>query len=242
MGRISTGRAGSLVERLQGIIERTYDLQTGVRDIGRFLIGDTGYRHLYERLDAMGRIEQKVGALAAGASGTGARTLLRESDGALAVTVYYPDHLIACLERNDPTRRLDDGNVDAFNVLVEELDHLLVIAERYRSQGVTSLLDLELHANVTKYLVLKLFVGRMRRVTRLSETDAAWIRWHLFEKAEFVEPDPQVRERYREASRFAARYVRALDSMPSRERPAELRRFHRMPPQSKIAHITALAG
>lgn len=226
----------SLLERLQGIIERTYDLQTGVSDIGRFVIGDAGYRRIYGGLEKGGGMVHKVGSAA-----SGARTLLRQSDEGLAVSVYYPDTLVACLERNDPTRRLDDGNVDAFAVLVEELDHFLVIAERYRTDGVLSLLDLELHANVTKYLVLKMFVAKLRGVRCLARADGAWIRYHLFEKGEFADPDAEVRDRYREAARLAARYVSALDSLHAARRLPELRRFHRMPPQAKIAHINAAA-
>jgi len=222
----------SLLEKLQGIIERTYDLETGVRDIGRFVIGDEGYRALYGRLDAAGGVVNRVGS-----AGLGARTLVRESEAGLAVSIYYPDSLVACLERNDPTRRLDAANVDAFGVLVEELDHFLVIAERFRNGGEMSLMDLELHANVTKYLVMKLFVGKLRRARRLSAPDSAWIRFHLFDKAEFTEPDPAVRARYRDANRLAARYVRAVDAMPPREALTALRRFHRMGPAGKVAHI-----
>ena len=222
----------SLLERLQGVIERTYDLETGVSEIGRFVIGDAGYRRLYGGDAAAGRVVSKVWS-----ASCGARTLVRAQHDDLAVCVYYPDDLIECLERNDPTRRLDDGNVDAFVTLVEELDHFLVIAERWRLNGVLSLLDLELHANVTKYLMLKLFVGRMRGAARLGAADTEWVRYHLFEKSDFAEPDDEIRSRYRDASRLAARYVRRLDSLPAPGRPAELRRFHRLSPQAKIAAI-----
>lgn len=226
----------SLLERLQGVIERTYDLQTGVRQIGRFVIGDVGYRALYGGLHPEEKLAQSVGA----ASPPGARTLIRHRDGGLAVSIYYPDTIIECLERNDPTRFLDDGNVDAFAVLVEELDHFLVIAERYRSRGVLSLLDLELHANVTKSLMLKLFVSRMRGTHRLSGEDSAWIRFHLFEKVEFCDPDPEIRQRYRTASRLAARYLDWLEKLAPLRRLCDLRRFHRMPPPVKLEFINAL--
>ena len=37
----------SLLERIQGLLERTYDIRAPVSDIGRFVIGDRGYRRLY---------------------------------------------------------------------------------------------------------------------------------------------------------------------------------------------------
>ena len=233
----------SLLETLQRVIERTYDLDTGVTDIGRFVIGDQGFRALYGRWHDAGLIRETVAdppTAAGSASGT-ARTLVREQDGGLALSIYYPDALVRCLEGNDPTRRLDDGNVDSFNTLVEELDHFLVIADRFRSQGVVSLMDLELHANVTKYLVLKMFVGKLRRASRLAPVDAAWVRQQIFDRGEFVAEDPNVRARYREASRLAARYVGALDGLAPAPRVAALRRFHRMPPQAKVAHINAVS-
>ena len=243
-------RAGnSLLETLQRVIERTYDLDTGVTDIGRFVIGDQGFRALYGRWHDAGLIRETVadprtavsGATAAGSASSAARTLVREQEGGLALSIYYPDALVRCLEGNDPTRRLDDGNVDSFNTLVEELDHFLVIADRFRSQGVVSLMDLELHANVTKYLVLKMFVGKLRRASRLAPADAAWVKQQIFDRGEFVAEDPNVRARYREASRLAARYVGALDDLAPASRVAALRRFHRMPPQAKVAHINAVS-
>jgi len=205
-----------------------------VDDIGRFVIGDAGYRALYGDLEASGRMVREVGSPA------GARTLLRQSEGDLALCIYYPDSLVACLERHDPTRSLDATNVAPFAVLVEELDHFLTIAERYRSGGVLSLLELEIHAHVTKYLVLKLFVARLRGSARVSAADTAWIRSRLFEEAGYGEPDPAVRARYRDAARLAARYVQALDDMPPARRIPELRRFHRLSPQAKHARIAAL--
>ena len=245
-------RAGnSLLETLQHVIERTYDLDTGVTDIGRFVIGDQGFRALYGRWHDAGLIRETVadprtvmpvsGATAAGSASGTARTLVREQGDGLALSIYYPDALVRCLEGNDPTRRLDDGNVDSFNTLVEELDHFLVIADRFRSQGVVSLMDLELHANVTKYLVLKMFVGKLRRASRLAPADAAWVKQQIFDRGEFVAEDPDVRARYREASRLAARYVGALDGLAPASRVAALRRFHRMPPQAKVAHINAVS-
>ena len=207
-----------------------------MRDIGRFVIGDAGYLALY----GDGEPARRVTA-AGTAALPGARTLLREAGSDLALCIYYPDDLVSRLERHDPTRRLDDGNVDALAVLVEELDHFLTIAERFRRGGVMSLLELELHANVTKYLVLKLFVAKHRRVTRLAPSDTAWIRYHLFDKAEFAEQDPDLQARYRDAARLAARYVGALDLMPPERRLAELRRFHRLSPQAKHARIADLS-
>jgi len=223
---------GPLVVKLQRLIERTYDLHTGLGDLGPYIIGDEGYARFFE-----GRpVAQKVGA----AAPAGAKTLLRDSGDGLRVCVYYPDRMVENLERLDPARCLSDDNVDDFATLIEELDHFLFIADRHRSDATMSLLELELHANVTKSLVLELFVARIRRRDRLTEPDRDWIQHHLFDKNEFREDDPDVEERYRNASALAVRYLRFFRSLPVGDRPAELRRFHRRSHHEKLAHIARI--
>jgi hypothetical protein len=217
---------------LKRVIERTYDLDTGISDITPYIIGDAGYRRFYS-----GRIVAQKVAAAAPAT---ARTLLRQEDGSVHVCLYYPDRLVENLERHHPARSLGDENVDDFATLVEELDHFLMIADRHRAGGEVSLLELELHANISKELVLDLFVARMRREERLSASDRLWVRHHLFGKAEYREEDPEVCVRYRDAATMAVRYLDYLQDLPPGERPAELRRFHRRTHHEKLAQIARL--
>ena len=114
----------SLLESIQGLIERTYDMRPGLPDVARFIIGDRGYRALYA--------EGRTSAALAGSAETGARTIVRETREGLRACVYYPDALIHQLERHPPSRGVGDENVEAFATLVEELDHLLLLAERAR--------------------------------------------------------------------------------------------------------------
>ncbi|HZE88155.1 MAG TPA: hypothetical protein VE404_01340 [Verrucomicrobiae bacterium] len=181
---------------------------------------------------------QKVGA-GSGASGERtARTLVREGADGVRVALYYPDRLIRNLERRDPSRHLGDENVDDFATLVEELDHFLTIADRHRAQGATSLLELELHANVTKALTLEVFVARLRGVTRLAASDRAWVRHHLFDKNEYDDDDRDVRRRYRDAAALAVKYLDHVRTLSAAERPRELRLFHRLTHQQKLERIS----
>src|SRR5438093_13770406 len=102
----------SLLELLQGLIERTYRMRTGV-EVDRFVIGDRG---LMRTAGASGAV-RKVGS----AGWPEAALLVRQERGEVRAALYYPDALIACLERSNPLRGLDDSNVDAFGVFVEEL-------------------------------------------------------------------------------------------------------------------------
>jgi len=261
MTRPGPRRPRSLLELLQGLIERTYRMDTGVAEIGRYVIGDEGYRRFYGhrppslRAPEESRAARSAARLAAGegaASGGGARpaqagaaarVLVHDNPEGLAAHIYYPDLLIRRLEEAPPMRGLCDRNVDDFATFVEELDHFLFLAERARLKRPVSLLELELQANVTKYLVCALFLAgsgdrRPRGGARLAEEERRWLLYHLFEKIEFAEPDPLVRARYRDALRFARRFLDRLEHLPSAsDRVARLRAFHAATHQQKIASL-----
>ena len=204
----------SLLEQLRGLIERTYGFQTGLDDLGRFVVGNAGYRRFYAGREAITQVD---------AATEQARILVREVPGALRACIYYPDELIETLERHPPQHGLFDCNVDAFSTLVEELDHLLLLVRRKRQRRPVSLFELELQANVSKHLVLSYFLAAGR--PRLEPDERAWLRHHLFEKGSFVDEDPEVAERYRQAARYAVKFIDGL-SGSLRKRLVTLRRFH----------------
>src|SRR5262249_21386595 len=151
-------------------------LRAPLLPIGRYVIGDAGFRTLYsEHL------------LVAHSEGEGGRLLLREAGPALRACIYFPDAMIRHLEAHPPQRALDDGNVDAFAVLVEEIDHLLVAAERFHEGRPVTLVELELQANVSKDLVLSRFLARQRPA--LGTGRRVWLRHHLFHKRSYREDD-----------------------------------------------------
>ena len=204
-----------LLDTLCGLLRRTYALTAPLLPIGCYVIGDAGLRALYPK----GEQEVRSG------SGAGARLLVRDSDSGVRACIYYPDAMIRCLEDKPPQRGLDEDNIDAFAVLVEELDHLLVAAERAHAGRGVSLLELEVQANVSKHLVLSRFLARRGR--RLDKHRRAWLRYHLFDGRTYCDDDPEIRDRYNEASRLALRFLRSLEQLPPGRRVETLRRFHR---------------
>jgi hypothetical protein len=224
----------TLLHSLQALLERTYRMDTGIADVGTFVIGDEGFRVLY---GGASRME----AAAARSATHGARVLVREASGSVAASIYYPDVLIRHLEDCPPARGLTESNIDAFATFVEELDHFLLLAERVRLKRPVTLLELEMHANVTKYLVCALFLaaarGRGKRAP-LGDEDRVWLLWHLFEKVTFAEPDPHVQARYRAAARFSRRFLDGLDEAPSpAARLERLRLFHDATHEQKLAAL-----
>ena len=210
--------ARSLLQAVQGLLERTYGMPAGP-DAARFVIGDSGYRKFY--------VEVRTGN-----PEVGARTLVREMGDTVRAAIYYPDRMIARLEAHPPHRGLGDANVDAFAALVEELDHLLCIGEAVALQRPVSLLELELHANVSKTLVL----ARYPAGAEARPLDAArrtWLRYHLFHKGEWAGETAGEGERYREAARLALRFLDALERCRPAARLRMLRQFHAAAGQGK---------
>lgn len=221
---------GSLLESVQGLLERTYRMSP-LSGIARFVVGDVGYRRFYGGVDA----------LAGPASAAhGARVLVRETGDGVRASLYLPDDLVRALEASPPQRGLNDSNVDAFATLVEETDHLLCIAERTAERREVSCFELELHADVSKYLVLSRFLSPRR--DRVGERRKIWLKWHLFEKARFDDEDPVVRRRYHDASRWAMRLLRALERRRAAERVELLRRFHAASASAKLELIARVKG
>jgi hypothetical protein len=216
-----------LINELQRKIEKTYALDTGITNIEQYIIGDKGYEEFYAK--------EKIRTVVH--SQSGARVLIRDAGDALKVSIYYPDALIRELEDNDPRLGIHDENIDLCASFVEELDHFLFIARNYKLNRPFSLLELELQANVTKYLVLKYFVALQNRSLKLSEFDREYIRHHLFYKRNFDIENISERKRYEDAGKFGMIYTKQIDRLSHEERLRDLRRFSRMTCPSKIRHI-----
>ena len=154
--------------------------------------------------------------------------------------MYYPDALIRRLEQHPPQHGVHDENVDGFAALVEELDHLLCIADRAALGRSLTLFELELHANISKYLVLARFLAGEH--SRLDPSARGWLRFHLFEKIRYRDSDPVVTARYRDAARWAVRLLDAMAAMPAAARVGALRAFHDRDAAGKLRLIDRLAA
>jgi hypothetical protein len=220
----------SLLVQIKGVLERTYRMRTGIDDPAPFIVGDRGFARFYAGAALPCRVDAGIDS--------GATTVIRESPSGTRVAVYYPDRLIRRLERHPPQRGLGERNVDAFATLVEELDHLLFVAERTVCRRPLTLFEMELHANVSKYLVLSRFLAGQR--SRLCPADRLWLRHHLFHKLRYTEPDADVRDRYRDARRWALRLIDAIGTMPPQRRVEALRGFHHAGSQEKVRLIERL--
>lgn len=221
-----------LINELQNKIEKTYALDTGITNIEQYIIGDKGYEEFY----ANEKIRTVIN------NNSGARVFIRDEEHPLKVSIYYPDAMIRELEDNDPRAGIHDDNIDLCAGFVEELDHFLFIARNYKLNRPFSLLELELQANVTKYLVLKYFIALQNKSIRLCNYDKEYIRYHLFYKCKYDIENSSERKRYEDAGKFGMIYTKHIDLLSQEDRLRDLRKFSRMTCASKIRYIQSTSN
>jgi hypothetical protein len=121
------------------------------------------------------------------------------------------------------------GANDVWLQLLEGVSHFVYLAERVRTGLPATQLELELQAEVDKFVLLALDVGDEHR------EDAYSLHQRIFAQATFLDPPgTEAGERYRLANRLAARLAGRLVARDELEVRALLRRFYRAGQAEKI--------
>jgi hypothetical protein len=222
----------TLLREIQLLLERTYG-RTGV-NFEDFLLGPSRSRYLAEM----------AGTSAAEISDLG-RVFLRVVDGKLRIGIHYDASVVEALEQNNPAYGLNDENILPFMVFLEELDHAVHAALKFREgvrniHGETFVRDLELQAKVDTYLILQKYCAFFNRPQRLTEADRRWLKACIFDRDNAAFDEPLLAKRYHETNRLARRYIRQLDALPRTRRTAEIRRFRKLDYRRKQRRIQSL--
>jgi len=180
-------------------------------------------RRLQRRLERFYGLERapNVGEfLRLGAAKTREQLLVQESHEGVFVAVVFPEDQIP----NEPLEPRDD-----WAQLIEAVSHFLFLAERTRVELPTTQLELELQAEIDKFVLLAASGG----------VDAFGLqqlhRW-LYDDVRYLHPpESELGARYRLANYLAARFLHRL---MQRERPEQwrerLRAFYRAGQTEKI--------
>jgi hypothetical protein len=173
-----------------------------------------------ERVYRLDRVADVGDFLHGAGAGERETLLVRDAgDGDLEMTLRLPQ-----LEA--------DANLDALCQIIEGVSHFVYVVERARTLRETTQLELELQAEVDKWVVL----GASMRAFNARRSAA--LRTQLYERVVF-EHDGELGERYRVANDAANRFVRRLERQyVDRERyselRAELRRFFQVGQEEKL--------
>ncbi|MFK7886052.1 MAG: hypothetical protein AB8G16_04230 [Gammaproteobacteria bacterium] len=208
--------APTLIGALQRTLETIYDVRSPVQ-VDDYLVCDEA---VAQRLDPAGRTNAE-------------KLLIRSDNEQVELALVIARDSLLRLERDNPLRALSDSNFRDFCLVLEGVSHFTYAACNAALNKRITLLELELQAEVDKYVVASLLLRRQHSV---PQHRALWRR--LFDRVGYADTLSRVElERYARANRAARRFCRRLQrphdvAMP---RMATLRRFYRMPKLAKLA-------
>lgn len=216
-----------ILRRMQALLAGIYDLPQS-HDVYDFLITDPA------TLPAARRQGDE-------------QLLVATRDDGIALALFLDAPLLRRLEDTDPTAALHVGNLADCLTALEGVSHFIYLAWNAGHDKPVSLLELELQAEVDKY-VASFWLLRAQNPRRYP------LELHrlLFERARV---DARLAgERvglYATANRYAARFCRRLEAVlcasgraghaQAVQALAELRRFYRFTSARKLAHIERCA-
>ncbi len=167
--------------------------------------------------------------------------LVHELGGEVSIGLFIDEQVLANLGRHDPGAGLSEHNFGDFLLALEGVSHFVYTVFCARSDRTVSALELELQAEVDKYVTCLL----------MSEPSSAAVstalRHRLFgEPCYEAELDEDEVSRYQVANDNAHRYAAYLEEsfVAQRRLPqmlAELRRFYRRPLAAKLEDIARAA-
>jgi hypothetical protein len=215
-----------VLRQMQRLLEGIYDVPTS-HDVASFLFTDRA--HLPPELRATGTDEQ---------------VLVSEHNGAAEIGLFLDAGVLQRLDAANPLDALHGGNLADFWTALEGVSHFMYLAWNAGHDRAVSLLELELQAEIDKY-VSSLWLLRAQHPSRFP------LELHrlLFEYARVDSALAGERAgMYARANRYAARFCRRLERCLGPEHVAtgaevvnELRRFYRWSSARKCRHIEQLA-
>jgi len=210
-----------LLRQLQGLLSGIYDASVHY-DVHDFLLTDR------EQLPA--RVRK---------SGTDEQVLVLEEGGIASVGLFLDPRILARLAAADPLRALNAGNIADYWTALEGVSHFLYLAWNAGHDRAVSLLELELQAEIDKF-VASWWLLRQQQPARFP----AELHSLLFARARIDAALAEGRvELYRRANEYAARFCRRLQrqlaghARARGEALVELRRFYRLSRERKVHQI-----
>ena len=168
---------------------------------------------------------------------TDEQVLIAEHEGVAKLGVFIDEGVLSRLVKRNPFDQLTEENLADYCTAFEGVSHFHYLTWRLACGLPVSLLELELQAEVDKYVAAILLFTRQQ-----SGKFPAHLHERMFARVNFANGlDEESAARYRLANRHAARYCRKLDENYLRTRCtrpeawlAELRRFYRYGHAEKV--------
>lgn len=211
------------LNQIQNHLERLYEVSVGPR-VEDYLMSEQ-------------QMLQTVAA--AGTPRVIPEQLFVQQDGDdLALSLYLDAAIVERLQTSDPQDPIAAENLVDFCTALEGVSHFLYVVWKTGQQRRVTLLELEIQAEVDKFITLAKVLGRQQ-----GSLPSGLRQW-LFDSVSF---DPALDGpsllRYQDANRYAARFCSQLEQLIHSAGGARLlreaRRFYRLGQQDKLQHIAA---
>ena len=214
-----------MLAKLQKQLTDIYQVDSGL-DVRDYLITDPRLARLLGQQSLMPNTEESV-------------LLAQDSDG-LALSVYLNQELLDRLDEANPMANLQLEQLNDFWIALEGVSHFNYLVWSASKDRSVTLLELELQAEVDKYVMSLLLVSKQ------GDNELARQFHALQFEVSRIKPDldQEQYERYTAASDYAGRFCHHLGErlIDGNERAlSELRQFYRLTQTDKISHIHAQA-
>lgn len=212
-----------LLRDLQCLLGTLYGIEIGP-DVRDYLVTDATALRRWEEADSARETEEKL--------------LIEQGDGELAMALYLDAAVLDRLEADDPRRQLCGRNLTDFCLALEGVSHFNYVAWNAAIDKPVTLLELEMQADIDKYLSARILLGQQQ-----SGDIGGRLLAHLFDRTEFDDAlDAEELRRYQDAWRLAGCYCRSLEcrypaGLPAAPMLRELRAFFRWSQPAKMSHI-----
>lgn len=205
---------------LQQQLQRIYEVDVPHR-VEDFLITD---RQLAQRIDTTPNAREVPEKL-----------LVVQEGEYVDLALYLDAEVVGRLEQDDPTARVHGGNLADLCTVLEGISHFLYLTWNAGFDRGVSLLELEMQAEVDKYVAAAFLYGRQGG----GKVPSALFRWLFADPMFDRNLDRESMLRYRHANYYAGKFCSRLVSRYWCERRNgslvnELRRFYRLRERAKI--------
>ena len=208
---------------LQRQLERIYEIEIPHR-VDDFLVTDP---QILRAVEGEGAPEESM---------VEERLLVVQEGENVDIALYLHNEVIERLSADDPIACLHDGNLADYCTVMEGISHFLYLLWNARHERGVSLLELEMQAEIDKYVSMALLFGHQAS----GRVPSSLHRW-LFEKPKFdASLDRPSLERYRDANHYASIYCariekRYLNGASDVGLFNDLRRLYRLTHRAKIS-------
>ncbi len=185
-------------------------------------------------------VAAQLGGVGAGAQET---LFIREAEDALELSLYLDDAVLARVSQRTRESDWDASELNAWWQALEGVSHFVCVAWRSEHQRRFSVLELELQAEVDKFILTACLLGDEHGMPSLAP-----LRHLLFHRSHIrAGLCPALQARYYRASALAQRYCHQLQVRhrvwpPDLGLLNEVRRFFRYDERAKERHILSLSG